>query len=106
MNGFFWLLLAFIAIVLFGSAVFAVGWFVLWYVLVGLVIGGLARLLVRGTADVGAGATIIAGIIGSITGGWIADYFELGWLLQLLAAVLVAAVLIGLVFVPRASRAD
>jgi uncharacterized membrane protein YeaQ/YmgE (transglycosylase-associated protein family) len=104
MNGFFWLLLIFVAIVLFGGAVIAAGLTVLWWVLIGLIIGGLARLLVRGTSRLGAGRTIIAGIVGSLAGGWAADYFDLGWFLQLCAAVLVAALLIGLVFAPMSSR--
>jgi uncharacterized membrane protein YeaQ/YmgE (transglycosylase-associated protein family) len=101
MSPFFWILLVVVAILVFGGAIFAVGWFVLWYVLVGLVIGGLARLLVRGTGGLGVGVTILAGLIGAIAGGWIADALDLAGLLQLLLAVLVAAALIGLVIVPR-----
>jgi uncharacterized membrane protein YeaQ/YmgE (transglycosylase-associated protein family) len=105
MNALFWLLLVFVAIVVFGGAVFAVGWFVVWYVLIGLVIGALARLLVRGTRGMGVGATILAGLAGSIAGGWIADALDLGDVLQLLVALLVAALVIGLVLMPR-SRAS
>ena len=103
MNPLFWILFVIVLILVFGGAVFAVGWFVLWYVLVGIVIGGLARLLVRGTGGLGLGATILAGLVGAIAGGWIADVLDLAGLLQLLVAVLVAAALIGLVLMPRSS---
>jgi uncharacterized membrane protein YeaQ/YmgE (transglycosylase-associated protein family) len=101
MNPFFWILLVVVAIIVFGGAVFAVGWFVLWYVLVGLIIGGLARLLVRGTGGLGLGVTILAGLIGAIAGGWISHALDLAGILQLLVAVLVAAALIGLALMPR-----
>src|SRR5262245_60791393 len=104
MNPIFWILLVIVAILVFGGAIFAVGWFVLWYVLVGLIIGGLARLLVRGTGGLGVGVTILAGLVGAIAGGWIADALDLAGVLQLLVAVLVAAALIGLVLMPRAGR--
>jgi uncharacterized membrane protein YeaQ/YmgE (transglycosylase-associated protein family) len=100
MSALFWILLVIVAIVVFGGAVFSVGWFMLWYVIVGLVIGGLARLLVRGTGGLGGGVTIVAGLIGAVAGGWIADALDLAGLLQLLVAVLVAAALIGLVRMP------
>src|SRR5262249_18335289 len=105
MNPLFWILLVLVAILVFGGAVFAVGWVVLWYALIGLVIGGLARLLVRGTGGLGAGITIVAGLVGAIAGGWIAHALDLGSVLQLLVAVLVAAVLIGLAAAPRSGRA-
>jgi len=104
MNPLFWILLVIVLILVFGGAIFAAGWFVLWYVLVGVVIGGLARLLVRGTGGLGLGATILAGLVGAIAGGWIADVLDLAGLLQLVVAVLVAAALIGLVLMPRAGR--
>jgi len=105
MNPLFWILFVIVLILVLGGAVFAAGWFVLWYVLVGIVIGGLARLLVRGTGGLGMGATILAGLVGAIAGGWIADVLDLAGLLQLLVAVLVAAALIVLVLMPR-SRAS
>ncbi len=103
MNPLFWVLLIIVAILVFGGAVFAVGWFVLWYVVVGLVIGGLARLLVRGTSGLGLGVTILAGLVGSIAGGWISHALDLAGLLQLLVAVLVSAALIGLALMPRSA---
>lgn len=101
MNALFWILLVIVAILVFGGAVIAVGWVVLWYAVFGLIIGGLARLLVRGTGGLGVGATILAGLIGSIAGGWIANALDLNGFVQLLLALLVAAAVIGLVMMPR-----
>ncbi len=92
----FWILLVFVLVAVFGGAIFAVGWWLLWTALFGLVIGGLARLLVRDTAGFGAGPTILAGIAGSILGGWVAYWLDLGGLLQLIIAILLAAVFIAL----------
>jgi uncharacterized membrane protein YeaQ/YmgE (transglycosylase-associated protein family) len=100
----FWLLLIVLLVALFGWAIAGFIWAVLWYVLVGLVIGGLARVLVRGTGRYGMGMTIVAGIAGSLLGGLLANALDAGWFVQLLLAVLVAAVLIGIT-VPRATRA-
>jgi len=47
--------------------------------LIGLVIGGIARLLVSGTSGLGLGPTILVGIAGSFLGGFAADWlFERG----------------------------
>jgi uncharacterized membrane protein YeaQ/YmgE (transglycosylase-associated protein family) len=73
---------------------------VIWYALVGLVIGGLARVLVRGTGRYGMGMTIIAGIGGSLLGALLANALDRGWVVQFLLAVLAAAVLIAIT-VPR-----
>ena len=53
-----------------------------WYALVGLVIGAVARLLVKGTRGYGMLATILSGIVGSIGGGLIARALDLGGLLE------------------------
>jgi uncharacterized membrane protein YeaQ/YmgE (transglycosylase-associated protein family) len=73
---------------------------VIWYALVGLVIGGLARVLVRGTGRYGMGMTIIAGIGGSLLGALLANALDSGWFVQFVLAVLAAAVLIAIT-VPR-----
>src|SRR5262249_23263732 len=48
---------------------FSVLWTLLGYCLLGLVIGGLARLFVRGRTGIGLTATILYGIAGSLRGG-------------------------------------
>jgi uncharacterized membrane protein YeaQ/YmgE (transglycosylase-associated protein family) len=87
------LLLAF-GIGLLGFAL-AVIWSLIWYGIVGLVIGGLGRLVVSGRQDIGLLETALFGIAGSLLGGIIAnDVLDVGWLGQFLTAVIVAAVLV------------
>ena len=100
----FWFLLFVVAAALFGWAIAGFVWAVFWYALVGLVIGGMARVLVRGTHRYGIGMTIIAGLGGSLLGGLLARALDANWLVQLVLTVLVAAVLIA-VTVPRVRRA-
>ena len=81
----------------FGLLGFALGvlWSLVWYGIVGLVIGGLARLVVSGRQDLGLLETALFGIVGSLLGGIIAnDVLNLGWLGQFLTAVIVAAILV------------
>lgn len=49
--------------------------FLLYLLVIGIVAGFLARLLVPGSDPMGAGATILLGIVGSFIGGFI------GWAL-------------------------
>jgi uncharacterized membrane protein YeaQ/YmgE (transglycosylase-associated protein family) len=100
----FWALLIVVLLALFGWAVAGFVWSVLWYALIGIVIGGSARVLVRGTGRLGIGMTIVAGLAGSLLGGLLADVLDTGWFVHFLLAVLVAAVLIAIT-VPRMARA-
>lgn len=68
----------------------------LWLALVGLVIGGLARLIVPGQQAISGFATALYGIAGALLGGIIADIADVGWFPELLIAILVAAVLVAL----------
>lgn len=95
MTALFWALLALVAIWIFGWAVIDVAWTLLGYVVIGLVVGGLARILVRQSTGYGLGATILMGILGALLGGLIASWLDVGWLLGLLISVLVSAVLIA-----------
>jgi uncharacterized membrane protein YeaQ/YmgE (transglycosylase-associated protein family) len=103
MTALFWLLLIVVLIALFGWALAGFIWAVIWYAIVGLVIGGLARILVRGSGRYGLGMTIVAGIAGSLLGGLLANVLDSGWIVQYLLAILVAAVLIAMT-VPRVAR--
>lgn len=96
MTALFWILLVLVLVALFGGAVFAAGWWLLWTILVGLVIGGLARLLVRGTAGLGFAPTAVAGIAGALLGGWIGHWIDVNGFVQLVIEVLVAAVFIAI----------
>jgi len=49
----------------------------LYWVLLGLVAGALAKFLMPGRDPAGCIFTIILGVIGAVVGGWIGTYF--GW---------------------------
>ena len=90
------ILLALVLLVLLGVAVVGVALKLLWWALVGLVIGGLARLVLPGTGPaVGWLGTIAAGIAGALLGGIVGDALGGGWLLELLLAIAIAAGLIA-----------
>jgi uncharacterized membrane protein YeaQ/YmgE (transglycosylase-associated protein family) len=91
-----------ILIVLLVIALLVVGWWVigltlslLWFLLVGLVVGALARLVLPGQQDLGILATMLYGVGGSLIGGLLARAFDVGGLLQFVLAVAAAAVLIA-----------
>lgn len=64
-------------------------------VVVGLIVGALARLVVPGRNPIGIGMTILLGIVGAIVGGIIGRAIHAGWLVTLVLEVAVAA---GLVY--------
>lgn len=71
---------------------------ILVYILIGAVIGVIARLLVPGTGGFGFLATIVVGILGAVIAGWLAAVLFGGaegvpWI----ASILVAALLVWLV---------
>ena len=71
---------------------------ILTYVLIGLVVGVLARLLVPGRTSMSLLATIVIGVIGAIVGGWLAGaVFEETEGVDWIASIIVAIVLVLLV---------
>jgi uncharacterized membrane protein YeaQ/YmgE (transglycosylase-associated protein family) len=88
------LLIAIIVLIIVGAAVFSLALKLLWWVLIGLVIGALARLVVPGVQRIGLLATSLFGIGGALLGGVIARAIGVGSLVQFLIAIAVAAVLI------------
>jgi uncharacterized membrane protein YeaQ/YmgE (transglycosylase-associated protein family) len=68
----------------------------LWWALLGLLIGALARLVLPGAQPISWLATALFGIAGALLGGIIADLLDVGSVLQFVIAVLVAAGLIAL----------
>ncbi|MGY1727706.1 GlsB/YeaQ/YmgE family stress response membrane protein [Geodermatophilus sp. SYSU D01062] len=68
------------------------------FLVAGLIIGALARLIVPGKQHLGILATLALGVVGSLIGGLIAQFFGTGsiWELNVLGFVLavVAAVLL------------
>jgi len=72
---------------------------VLWYLLIGAVIGVIARILLPGRQRLGFIMTVILGALGAFLAGLIGQY--LGWYtfpswLGFGAAIVVAMILIGL----------
>ena len=70
------------------------------FLVAGLVIGALARLIVPGRQRLGILATLALGVVGSLIGGLIAQFFRTGsiWELNVLGfvcAVIAAVLLVG-----------
>jgi uncharacterized membrane protein YeaQ/YmgE (transglycosylase-associated protein family) len=70
---------------------------ILGYILVGLIVGLLARLLVPGRDPVGLLGTLVIGVIGAILGGWLAGAFfketaGVDWLASIGVAVLLVLI--------------
>ena len=69
----------------------------LGYLLIGVVVGPLARLLIPGEDPMPWWMTIVVGAVGALIGGWLAQYITpdnegVPWIASILgAAVLVAA---------------
>ncbi|MFY9587394.1 MAG: GlsB/YeaQ/YmgE family stress response membrane protein [Actinomycetota bacterium] len=51
---------------------------IVWWLLIGLVAGFIARALVPGRDAMGALGTIVLGLVGSLIGGFIGDIFTKG----------------------------
>ena len=63
--------------------------FILWYALVGIIVGGLGRLAIPGPNPMSIGMTILVGIGGAVVGGIIAYALGapgLGFILAVVAA--------------------
>jgi uncharacterized membrane protein YeaQ/YmgE (transglycosylase-associated protein family) len=61
-------------------------------VIVGLIVGAVARVLLPGPDPIGIGVTILVGIGGSVIGGWIGDLLlgrPGGFILGVLCAMLI-----------------
>lgn len=69
----------------------------IWWVIGGLIIGGLARFLVKNTHGLGLLRTMLAGIAGSIGGGLLARALDTGGVIEFLLSIIVAALVIGAV---------
>lgn len=74
---------------------------ILGYIVGGLVIGVLARVIKPGADPMGWIMTIVLGVIGAVIGGWASAQFGLGRLLTWVVAIVAAIVLL---FVYEAMR--
>ena len=79
---------------------------ILGYIVVGLIVGIIARFLLPGRDPMGLIATIILGILGAVIGGWVAgaifsDTAGVDWI-----ASIVAAIVLLLIWRAVTSRGD
>jgi uncharacterized membrane protein YeaQ/YmgE (transglycosylase-associated protein family) len=61
-------------------------------VVTGLIIGGLGRLVLPGRQEISLVATALVGIGASLLGGILADLAGAGWVVNLLVAIVLAAI--------------
>ncbi len=79
-----------------GFALLGMMFKLMWYFVIGLVIGGLAKALLPGRQELGWIATSLSGIAGSMVGGMLAHrILHVGWLGSAILSVLCAAGLIA-----------
>ncbi len=90
----FFILLAIVVFAIVGGAIMGILLHLIWWAIVGLVVGILARLVLTNARGVGPLETILCGIGGALLGGVLAGLFDVGWFIELLLAIIVAAVLI------------
>src|SRR4051812_14818213 len=97
-------LLAILVLAIIGIAVVGLVLKLLWFALIGLLIGALARLVIPGEQQIGILATALYGIGGSLLGGILADILDLGSILSFLVSIGVAVALILVVDGTQRSR--
>jgi uncharacterized membrane protein YeaQ/YmgE (transglycosylase-associated protein family) len=86
------ILVAVVLILLVAGSVVGLAFSLLWLVVTGLVIGALGRLVLPGRQDVSLVATALIGTAASLVGGILANLFDVGWIIQFLVAVGLAAI--------------
>lgn len=81
---------------------------ILWQLLIGLIVGVIARLLLPGREALPSGAlgwllTAVLGIVGALVGGFIAkalwggENYTVGWIMSILGAIILL-ILVRLIF--------
>ncbi|MGC4934535.1 GlsB/YeaQ/YmgE family stress response membrane protein [Gordonia sp. DT30] len=76
-------------------------WTIISAIIVGLIVGALARLLMPGKQDIGVIMTIVLGVVGSLVGSWLTYQFGYnndngGWeVIPFIVGIVVAIVLIA-----------
>lgn len=88
------LLLVVIGLIVIGGWALGLVLSLIWWVLIGAVIGALGRMIIPDHRRPGLMATVLSGIAGSLLGGVIVNALDVGSILQFGIAVLVAAGLI------------
>jgi uncharacterized membrane protein YeaQ/YmgE (transglycosylase-associated protein family) len=85
-------LLVVILVLLLAGSIIGLAFSLFWLALTGLIIGALGRLVLPGRHDISLLATVLIGIGASLLGGVLANVFDVGWFIQFLVAVVLAAV--------------
>ena len=98
------ILLIVVLVLLLAGALIGLAFELLWLALTGLIIGALGRLVLPGRQEISLLATALVGIGASLLGGILADLFDVGWLVQFLVAVALAAIGITLLASPERGR--
>jgi uncharacterized membrane protein YeaQ/YmgE (transglycosylase-associated protein family) len=86
------ILLVVILVLLLGGWLVGLAFSLVWLAITGLVIGALGRLVLPGRQEISLAATALVGIAASLLGGILANVFDVGWLIQFLVAVALAAI--------------
>ena len=81
-----------ILVLLLAGSLVGLAFSLLWLALTGLIIGALGRLVLPGRHDISLLATTLVGIAASLLGGILANLFDVGWIIQFLVAVALAAI--------------
>ena len=85
-------LLVIVIVLLLAGSLVGLAFSLLWLALTGLIIGALGRLVLPGRQEIGLISTALVGIGASLLGGILAHLFDVGWLIEFLVAVALAAV--------------
>jgi uncharacterized membrane protein YeaQ/YmgE (transglycosylase-associated protein family) len=88
--------LALILLLVLGWLIVGLALKLIWWALLGLLIGALARLVLPGQQRIGLLWTMGAGIAAALLGGIVAHALDLGGFLQFVVAVALAAGLVAL----------
>ena len=75
---------------------------ILGYIILGLIVGAIAKAIMPGRAGEGWGSNLVIGVLGAIVGGWIGNFvFNVGlgsfwnlrtWILSIVGAIVVLAI--------------
>jgi uncharacterized membrane protein YeaQ/YmgE (transglycosylase-associated protein family) len=78
---------------------------ILGLILVGLIIGALARLLLPGRQKIGIALTLVLGVLGALIGGVVASYLGTGniWELNVLGFIVAVLASIALLAIGEAA---
>jgi uncharacterized membrane protein YeaQ/YmgE (transglycosylase-associated protein family) len=84
-------LLVVIVVLLLAGSLIGLAFSLIWLAATGLIIGALGRLVLPGRQNISLLATALIGIAASLLGGILADLFDVGWIIQFIVAVALAA---------------